>query len=365
MDFTPAIFPSQQESSGRRPLNDTPHAPHGKTSAMRSPPATRATHRAAWAARRMSMEAGRNRHTPIGVRRFRIWPLFELLIHGFAVGLRLSGLYARGYRNALDIQITQLELEMPDLPTAFDGYRILQLTDLHIGRYDETIATAIERVRGVEADLCVLTGDYLWGVGGPYQHVGPVMTTLRDAVRAPDGIYATLGNHDRHELLQAFEALGIRVLVNETVAVERAGDKIYLTGLDDVHHFYTDAAHQALRESPDGLKLALVHSPEVADWAAETGYAAYFTGHTHGGQICLPGGRPLITHLHRCRSYASGLWRCGEMLGYTSSGTGVSVIPIRFNTRGEIVLIRLRRGPRRRGRYSTSDHPGRVTSVPA
>jgi len=269
----------------------------------------------------------------------------------FAVGLRLSGLYARGYRNALDIQVTELELEMPNLPKAFDGYQILQLTDLHIGRFDETIAAAIERVRGVEADLCVLTGDYLWGVGGPFRHVLPVMTKVRQAVRAPDGIYATLGNHDGHELLEVLEEVGIRGLVNETVTIERAGEKIYVTGLDDVHYFYTSAAHQALLESPEGFKIALVHSPEVADWAAEAGYAAYFTGHTHGGQICLPGGRPVITHLHRCRGYASGLWRCGEMLGYTSTGTGVSVIPIRFNNRGEIVLIRLRRGSHRQGRH--------------
>jgi predicted MPP superfamily phosphohydrolase len=343
-----AIFPRRHGLSGRKLLKNTIH---GAPAPSRGPSASTATHRAAWTERRIDMEAGRLKHTPTGVRRIQYWPFFEHLVHVFAVGLRVIGLYARGYRNALDIQVTELEFEMPELPKAFDGYRILQLTDLHIGRFDEIIAAAIERVRDVQADLCVLTGDYLWGVGGPFQHVLPVMAKLREAANAADGICATLGNHDCHELVPMLEGLGIRVLLNETVAVERSGEKIYLTGLDDVHYFYTDAAHRALLESPDGFKIALVHSPEVADWAAAAGYSAYLTGHTHGGQICFPGGHPLITHVHRCRAYASGLWRCSEMHGYTSTGTGVSAIPIRFNTRGEIVLIRLRRGSRQRSRY--------------
>ena len=86
-----------------------------------------------------------------------------------------------------------------------------------------------------------------------------------------------------------------------------------------------------------------MHSAEVADDADEAGYSLYLCGHTHGGQICLPGGRPLVTHLKRCRHAARGLWRQGGMTGYTSCGLGVSDLPVRFNTRGEIVLITLRR----------------------
>jgi predicted MPP superfamily phosphohydrolase len=86
-----------------------------------------------------------------------------------------------------------------------------------------------------------------------------------------------------------------------------------------------------------------VHSAEVADDADAAGYALYLCGHTHGGQICLPGGRPLVTHLKRCRHAASGLWRQGRMVGYTSRGLGVSDLPMRFNTRGEVVVITLRR----------------------
>ena len=78
--------------------------------------------------------------------------------------------------------------------------------------------------------------------------------------------------------------------------------------------------------------------------AAEAGFRLYLAGHTHGGQICWPGGHPLITHLHRLRHYSRGLWRHGEMLGYTNTGAGVSGLPVRFHSRGEVALVTLRRG---------------------
>ncbi len=115
------------------------------------------------------------------------------------------------------------------------------------------------------------------------------------------------------------------------------------TGTDDVHYYYTDAARAALEAAPKGFKIALIHSAELADAAAEAGFSLYLSGHTHGGQVCLPGGLPIITHMSRHRRYASGLWRHGSMTGYTTTGIGVSGLPVRFNTRGEAVLITLRR----------------------
>ncbi len=124
--------------------------------------------------------------------------------------------------------------------------------------------------------------------------------------------------------------------------LERGRERITVTGLDDVHHFYTEGARQALLGGGRGFKIALVHSAEVADVAAEAGYSLYLCGHTHGGQVCLPGGRPLVTHLTQHRFAAAGLWQFGRMTGYTSRGAGVAVPPVRFNCRGEVVLITLR-----------------------
>ncbi len=115
-----------------------------------------------------------------------------------------------------------------------------------------------------------------------------------------------------------------------------------MTGTDDVYYYYTDAARAALDAAPDGFKIALIHSAELAEVAANAGFNLYLAGHTHGGQVCLPGGMPIITQMSCDRRYASGLWRHGSMNGYTTTGIGVSGLPVRFNTRGEVVLITLR-----------------------
>ncbi len=144
-------------------------------------------------------------------------------------------------------------------------------------------------------------------------------------------------------MVEGFEDLGIEVLINQTRTIQRGEALIHVTGTDDVHYFYTDAARAALDGAPKGFKIALIHSAELADVAAEAGFSLYLAGHTHGGQVCLPGGIPIITHMSRHRRYASGLWRHGSMIGYTTTGIGVSGLPVRFNTRAEAVLITLRR----------------------
>jgi predicted MPP superfamily phosphohydrolase len=289
------------------------------------------------------MEAAGARRNPAGRHSRRLWQLFKLLIRLFGRVLKLAGLYQRGLRNALDIRLTRLDLAFPELPAAFDGFTILQLTDLHVDALPGAMAAARARAAEVEVDLCVLTGDYRFRVDGPYQQILPGMRDLLAAVRARRGVCAVLGNHDCADMVPAFEALGIAMLVNQTLSLEQDGAAIHLTGTDDVHYFYGEAARGALRAAPDGFKIALIHSPELADAAAESGFQLYLTGHTHGGQVCLPGGHPILTHLSRHRRYARGLWRHGGMRGYTSTGVGISALPVRFNNRGEVVLITLRR----------------------
>lgn len=301
--------------------------------------------REAWRRQRLEMERGQVKHTPEGGRRVRHWNAFKVMAGLFGLGLRLLGLYERGLRNARDIRLTRLELRFEDLPPAFDGFRLLQLTDLHVDFLPETLQSAERLAAGQTVDLCVLTGDYRRRVRGPFEQIMPAIGALARAVTARHGVYAVLGNHDCADMVEALEAEGIAVLVNETRTIERDGAALQVTGTDDVHYYYSDAARQALAATPEGFKLALIHSAELADAAAENGFHLYLAGHTHGGQVSLPGGRPIITHMSRYRGYANGLWRHGAMQGYTSSGVGVSVLPVRFNTRGEVVLITLRSGP--------------------
>ncbi len=296
------------------------------------------------------MEAGLEKHTPRAIKETRHWVAFRQMLALFGQLLRIFGLYERGVRNARNLRLKHLDLAFQDLPAEFDGFRILHLSDLHVDFLPETLDAALELVSGARFDICVLTGDYRKRVSGPFEHILPdferLVARIGGQMPTRGGIYAILGNHDCADMVPAFEGIGIEVLVNESRRIQRGRAQIHLTGTDDVHYYYTEAARAALETAPEGFKIALVHSAELADVAAEAGFQLYLAGHTHGGQICLPGGKPIITHLSIHRRYASGLWGHGAMVGYTTTGVGVSGLPVRFNTRGEAVLITLTRSAR-------------------
>lgn len=300
--------------------------------------------REAWRAARRALEAQRRHSTPDGMRRVVRIP--DWLKVGIGLGLRAVGLWRRGVANGLDVRLRRLDLQLPRLPAPFDGYRILHLTDPHFDATDGLAQVIVECVRGLEVDLCALTGDLRQEDHGPFTEfeVLEPLRAIREQVRARDGFLATLGNHDRHEMVEPIERLGWRVLLNETARIGRAGRRIALTGIDDVHRFYTPGARAALdRSDPDAFGIVLAHSPELAGEAAAAGYGLYLCGHCHGGQVCLPGGRPVLTRLGRHKEYYRGLWRCGDLVGYTSHGCGLSGdLPVRFNCPAEITLITLR-----------------------
>ncbi len=295
-----------------------------------------------WERTRAVMEASGVRFTPLGIRpKSGLLGGFLQLVEN---GLRRMGCLAPFARTALDVRVVEMELAFPHLPEAFDGYRILHLTDLHLDHI-EGIADAIEAaVAPVAADLAVMTGDFRKLERGPHEPILAPLARIAAATGARDGVLATLGNHDDAAMARSMEAIGVPVLVNETAIVERRGARLHLTGLDDVHRFYTCEADTALSLPDGGFGVALVHSPEMADRAAEAGYALYLCGHTHGGQVCLPGGVPIITQLDRNRDLAGGLWRRDAMTGYTGRGAGVSGLALRLFCPGEAVVLTLRRG---------------------
>jgi hypothetical protein len=125
--------------------------------------------------------------------------------------------------------------------------------------------------------------------------------------------------------------------------IYRGDERIKIIGTDDVHYYYTDQALHAFEHAGDEFSIALVHSPELYDMATQMGVALYLCGHTHGGQVCLPGGKAIIKHLNRGRRYYRGRWRYREMQGITNCGVGTSGIPVRFNNQGEILIHHLHR----------------------
>jgi hypothetical protein len=307
---------------------------------------TTVKHRAEWEARRAGMERREVKQTPDKLHHRRHWFFFEHLLDIFGIFLRIIGLYSRGRRNALDIELSEQEVWFDGLPSAFDGYRIMQISDPHIDAMAELPSRIAEIARRTQVDLCALTGDYRYKVTGDSDILRDGLGQVISAVNSKDGTFAILGNHDSADMLPLLEDHGASVLINQTITLTRGDDAIHVTGVDDPHYYFTDAATDALESAPGGFRIALVHSPELGPQASAAGYDFYLCGHTHGGQVCLPGGRAVFTHSGGFRAFSQGHWRTGRMQGYTSRGAGVSGLPVRFNCRGEITVFTLRRKPR-------------------
>jgi len=256
--------------------------------------------------------------------------------------LQITGLYSRGIRNALEPVVRYLPLEFENLPESFQGFRILHLADLHIDGVDGLAQIVAERVAALPADLCVMTGDYRFAMEGPCNEVYSGMATVLSGVRAQHGVLAILGNHDESNIAVELETLGVRMLINEAVEITQGGDRLWMIGVDDPHHYGCDDLEGALESVPaDAFKVILAHSPEMFAEAAAAEIDLYLCGHTHAGQICLPGiGGPLM-NADCPRAYTHGQWQHGGMLGYTSAGVGCSLLPVRYNCPPEIGLIEM------------------------
>lgn len=251
--------------------------------------------------------------------------------------LKAIGLYRRGVRNALDIRIRRNTVTLQRLPESFRGFRILQLSDLHLDMHAQYPEVLIQHIQNLEYDLCVITGDYRARTSGSIEQALQAMAQLRPALRSP--VYGILGNHDSISMLPGLEALDIRMLVNESAPLVRDGDRLWLVGIDDPHYFQLENFEKAADDIPaDEATILLSHSPEPYRRAAHSGFDLMLCGHTHGGQVCLPGGIPLLTNANAPRKFCAGTWEYGSMQGYTSVGSGSSIVDVRFNCPPEITL---------------------------
>ena len=166
------------------------------------------------------------------------------------------------------------------------------------------------------------------------------MARVRAALKGP--IYGVLGNHDTICMLPGLEEMDIRMLLNESDAIVRGGQRIHLVGIDDAHFYRMDNIEKAAAGIPnDEFSILISHTPEIYRQAAHADFNLLLSGHTHGGQICLPGGIPVTLDSVLPRLMASGPWQHHDMIGYTSVGAGSSVVPVRFNCPPEITLHQL------------------------
>jgi hypothetical protein len=265
-------------------------------------------------------------------------------VHGLIrVGLRASLLYRRGRRNARRIQVRHNELRLRRLPSALDGLTILHISDLHLDMAPDFPELLGRRVAELDYDLCALTGDFRYRTFGPWEPCVDGLRRLHRYLRGP--VYGILGNHDSIRMVPAMEAIGVRMLMNQSDALSHRGATFYLGGVDDPHYYQADNLEGAMAGIPEGApSLLLAHSPEIYRRAAHCGFWAMLCGHTHAGQIRLPGGIPLILNANCPRRLCAGSWEYAGMLGYTSAGAGSSVVDVRLNCPPEVTLHTLRLG---------------------
>jgi predicted MPP superfamily phosphohydrolase len=277
-----------------------------------------------------------------GINFFHIENWYSM--HGMIRGvLRVTGLHGRGRRNALRLRVFENEIALPRLSPAFDGFRILHVSDLHLDMNDDVPHALIDCVRDIEYDVCVLTGDFRGKTYGPYARVVEALRAVRVVLKDP--VYGVLGNHDTIALVPGFEAVGVRMLLNESVVVTRAGATLHIAGVDDAHYYRMANLEAAARDIPaDAASILLCHTPELFRHAAHAGFGAMLSGHTHGGQICLPGGFPLMLNARCPRRFCVGAWKFHDMIGYTSRGSGVSIVDVRYNCPAEVTVHVLRAG---------------------
>jgi predicted MPP superfamily phosphohydrolase len=265
-------------------------------------------------------------------------------LYGFVpfVKLVLAATFLRkpALRNAENVALNKVDLRAKGLPAGFDGCRVLFIADAHFGTIDNFAERIIALADKAEYDYCVLGGDYSLRFY-PGQWRGE-LDKLARFLRGKSRVFAVLGNHDDYGTAEQLHGHGVEVLINEHVCLERGGDRIYLAGIDDCHYYASAELEEAQAGITDGaFKVLVSHSPELYAEAERAGFSLYLAGHTHAGQLCLPGGIAVMSRTPGPRMLIRGKWEYGDMVGYTSSGAGSAGVAARFFCPPEVALLTL------------------------
>jgi predicted MPP superfamily phosphohydrolase len=242
-------------------------------------------------------------------------------------------------------RIVDVEVPLPGLPPALQGFTIAQISDVHIGPTikRDFLRRIVESVNALEADLVAVTGDL---VDGPVEQLAVHVEPL-SRLRARHGAYFVTGNHEYYSGAAAWIAevrrLGLRVLLNEHVVLNHRDASILIAGVTDYSAHWFDPTQRsdpeaALAGAPHDLRprVLLAHQPRTAPAAADAGFDLQLSGHTHGGQFW-----PWNLFVRLQQPFTAGLHRLGELWVYTSRGTGYWGPPKRLGVPSEIARIRL------------------------
>ena len=269
------------------------------------------------------------------------------LAGAFAVGLA-------GYSSLIEpneVDVTRLELKVRSLAAVFDGFKIALLSDFHFGPYtgEREISAVVRAANQLQPDAMALLGDFvtepMTGDSRSGAKKAEPCARVLAGLRSRLGTFAVLGNHDYATdpefVADALKSHGITLLRNANCRIEQDSQGLWMVGVNDVD-FGSAGLDQALTGvPPKDTKMLLVHEPDFADQSSQYGIDMQFSGHSHGGQVRIPGVRPLwLPPL--AKKYYDGYYRVRQMQLYTNRGIGTVGVPFRLFCPPEITLVTLR-----------------------
>lgn len=249
------------------------------------------------------------------------------------------------YVNNNWLTVSNHTIESPEIPTSFDGYRILQVSDLHDATFGEKQQRLVNKIQQTKPDMIVITGDI---IDSNRYNLQNSLDLIDQIVKIADVYYVT-GNHevatnDVDRIKEELTGRGVRVLSNETLNLERAEEAISLTGIEDP--LMGEVASQMLASShvpSDAFNILLAHRPEDFQAYVNAGIDVTFSGHAHGGQFRIPGmGGFVAPGQGYFPKYTAGIHEQSQSKLVVSRGLGNSIIPIRLFNLPEIVVVTLK-----------------------
>jgi uncharacterized protein len=268
-----------------------------------------------------------------------------------AAALAGAGTVFYGHLAADRFIVERHQITLARLPAAFDGLTIAHITDLHFGEYfhEADLQSIVATINQLSPDVVALTGDFVTHPNLSRHRAravedGKRCARLLGGLRPRLGSFAVLGNHDfvlpLSNLARDLAAGGTRLLRNSALPLERGGARIWVAGLDDAIAGRPKAAATLAQVAPGEAVVLLVHEPDVAD-GLPPGFDLQLSGHSHGGQVCMPFGYPVFLP-HLARKYPAGLYRVGDLHLFTSRGVGTTQVPMRLNCPPTVDLLTLR-----------------------
>jgi len=273
-------------------------------------------------------------------RRLELPTTFALAAYAVALVIAVWGVFIRRRW----VLTRELDLVIPGLPREFDGYRVAQLSDLHIGGFTPPRWGDgwVKRSNAAAPNLVVVTGDLVSSGVSFHDDIARIIGDLR----AEDGVYVTMGNHDYfgdgEPLVTLLRSKGAIVLRNEGTNVKRGSATLFVAGVDDTWTRRADLDRALEGRAPGAVTLLLAHDPALFPAAAKQGISLVLSGHTHGGQVALPFLPKLFSLGKLAHRFHLGLYREGDSTLYVNSGLGTTGPPIRVGVAPEIAILTLR-----------------------